>query len=145
MAASPGGRNAIRAGLRARPVSSSPMGGTVHETPEERQMAIETETGAIDQRSPLSLGTSAARNLATTTKTEPQMQGITSRWLLRMLPWVQVHSGTYRVNQRRSYQVGDGRISVSRADGQARVVAGDLRELACLREFANDAALSAMA
>ena len=35
-----------------------------------------------------SLGTAAARNLATTTKSAPQMQGITSRWLLRVLPWV---------------------------------------------------------
>ena len=35
-----------------------------------------------------SLGTAAARNLATTTKSAPQMQEITSRWLLRMLPWV---------------------------------------------------------
>ncbi|MFE6184207.1 Crp/Fnr family transcriptional regulator, partial [Streptomyces sp. NPDC056465] len=41
-------------------------------------------------RHPQSLGTAAARNLATTTKTPPQMQEITSRWLLRMLPWVQV-------------------------------------------------------
>jgi hypothetical protein len=34
----------------------------------------------------MSLGTAAARNLATTTKSVPQMQGITSRWLLRILP-----------------------------------------------------------
>ncbi len=34
-----------------------------------------------------SLGTAAARNLATTTKSAPQMQEITSRWLLKMLPW----------------------------------------------------------
>ena len=44
----------------------------------------------------LSLGTAAARNLATTTKTQPQMQGISSRWLLRILPWVQV-DGTAEV------------------------------------------------
>lgn len=36
-----------------------------------------------------SLSTAAARNLATTTKSAPQMQEITSRWLLRMLPWVE--------------------------------------------------------
>ena len=53
----------------------------------------------------LSLGTAAARNLATTTKTVPQMQGITSRWLLKMLPWVQVSGGPYRVNRRLSYSV----------------------------------------
>jgi len=35
----------------------------------------------------------------------PQMQGITSRWLLRQLPWVQASGGTYRVNRRLSYVV----------------------------------------
>ncbi|MFC5288101.1 family 2B encapsulin nanocompartment shell protein [Actinokineospora guangxiensis] len=88
-----------------------------------------------------SLSTQAARNLATTTKSVPQMQEISSRWLLRALPWVQVRGGAYRVNQRRTYTVGDGRIAV---DG-ARVVSGDLRELACLREFADDDTLAELA
>ena len=35
----------------------------------------------------------AARNLATTTKSAPQMQGISPRWLLRMLPWVEATGG----------------------------------------------------
>jgi hypothetical protein len=35
---------------------------------------------------PSSLTTAAARNLATTTKTVPQAQAISPRWLLRMLP-----------------------------------------------------------
>jgi hypothetical protein len=48
------------------------------------------------EQSQQSLSTAAARNLATTTKTVPQMQGITSRWLLRTLPWVEVSGGTYR-------------------------------------------------
>jgi hypothetical protein len=39
----------------------------------------------------MSLGTAAARQLATTTKSAPQMQGISSRWLLKLLPWVQVN------------------------------------------------------
>ncbi|WP_231910568.1 hypothetical protein [Candidatus Nitrosoglobus terrae] len=43
---------------------------------------------AQNSQVPQSLGTKAAQNLATTTKTVPQMQGITSRWLLRVLPWV---------------------------------------------------------
>jgi hypothetical protein len=58
-----------------------------------------------------SLDTTAARNLATTTKTEPQMQGISSRWLIRLLPWVQVSGGTYRVNRRLTYAVGGGQVS----------------------------------
>ncbi|OLT22093.1 Crp/Fnr family transcriptional regulator [Actinomadura sp. CNU-125] len=50
---------------------------------------------------PLSLSTDTARLLATTTKTRPQMQAVSSRWLLRKLPWVEVSGGTYRVNRRR--------------------------------------------
>src|SRR6266478_6215214 len=69
-----------------------------------------------------SLSTAAARNLATTTKTTPQMEGITSRWLLRMLPWVQVGGGTYRVNRRLSYAVGRGQVSFVQTGSDVRVV-----------------------
>lgn len=47
-----------------------------------------------------SLSTAAARNLAHTTKSAPQMEEISSRWLLRMLPWVEAQGGAYRVNRR---------------------------------------------
>ncbi len=40
-----------------------------------------------------------AQNLATTAKTVPQWEGITPRWLLKLLPWVQVKSGIYRINR----------------------------------------------
>jgi hypothetical protein len=46
-----------------------------------------------------SVTTSVARNLANTTKTSPKMMSITPRWLLSVLPWVQVNGGTYRVNR----------------------------------------------
>jgi hypothetical protein len=46
-----------------------------------------------------SISTQSARNLSTTTKTIPQMTAITPRWLHKILPWVQVESGTYRVNR----------------------------------------------
>ncbi len=46
-----------------------------------------------------SVTTSVARNLANTTKTRPKMMSITPRWLLSLLPWVQVNGGTYRVNR----------------------------------------------
>jgi CRP-like cAMP-binding protein len=52
-----------------------------------------------DTRLQRSVTTSVAKNLATTTKTSPKMQSITPRWLLSMLPWVDVHGGTYRVNR----------------------------------------------
>ena len=66
----------------------------------ETGAAVGSPPGQSDGQSQLSLSTAAARNLATTTKTVPQMQGISSRWLLRKLPWVQVSGGTYRVNRR---------------------------------------------
>ncbi len=47
----------------------------------------------------LSLSASAARNLATATLTVPQMQAITPRWLHKLLPWVDVDGGVYRVNR----------------------------------------------
>lgn len=46
----------------------------------------------------LSLSASAARNLATATLTVSQMQAITPRWLHKLLPWVDVDGGVYRVN-----------------------------------------------
>ena len=45
------------------------------------------------------LGDAAARQLANTTKTAPQLSSITPRWLVQLLSWVPVESGTYRVKQ----------------------------------------------
>ena len=70
----------------------------------------------------LSLGTAAARNLATTTKSAPQMQGISSRWLLRVLPWVETRGGVYRVNRRLSYAVGDGRVTFTNVGADIQVI-----------------------
>ncbi|MEU1115509.1 MULTISPECIES: family 2B encapsulin nanocompartment shell protein [unclassified Streptomyces] len=92
----------------------------------------------------LSLGPDAARQLATATKTAPQMRGITPRYLLRALPWVDIEAGVYRVNRRRSFVLGDDRVSTYDDNGTARVVPGDLREVPYLRE-ADDAALAALA
>lgn len=92
-----------------------------------------------------SLDTRAARNLATTTKTVPQMQEITSRWLLKMLPWVQVSGGTYRVNRRLVYAVGDGRVTFTTCGAEVRVIPQELRELALLRGFDDDKVLQALA
>ncbi|MEV0113655.1 family 2B encapsulin nanocompartment shell protein [Streptomyces sp. NPDC050844] len=92
----------------------------------------------------LTLGPDAARQLATTTKTTPQMRGITPRYLLRALPWVDVESGTYRVNRRRTFVLGDDRITTYEEGDSHRVVAGDLREVPYLRE-ADDALLAELA
>src|ERR1041384_6477348 len=98
-----------------------------------------------NSRSPMSLNTRAARNLATTTKSVPQMQEISSRWLLRILPWVQVSGGTYRVNRRLSYAVGDGRITFSTTGATVRVIPQELRELPLLHEVDDVEVLRAVA
>ncbi|GAA1970587.1 family 2B encapsulin nanocompartment shell protein [Kitasatospora viridis] len=92
-----------------------------------------------------SLATAAARNLATTTKSEPQMQGISSRWLLRMLPWVQVSGGTYRVNRRLSYAVGRGRVSFVKTGAQVKVWAPSLTEVPVLRGLEDEGLLTELA
>ncbi|MFE6775831.1 family 2B encapsulin nanocompartment shell protein [Streptomyces sp. NPDC057702] len=107
--------------------------------------SVESSSAGAGQQSQLSLSTDAARNLATTTKTVPQMQGITSRWLLRVLPWIPVSSGAYRVNRRLSYTVGDGRVTFSSTGSEVRVIPPELRELPLLRDLSADAALTALA
>ncbi|WP_412544448.1 family 2B encapsulin nanocompartment shell protein [Longispora sp. K20-0274] len=92
-----------------------------------------------------SLATAAARNLATTTKSVPQMQEITSRWLLRVLPWVQAGGGAYRVNRRLTYAVGDGRVTFVSTGATVSVVPQELGELALLRGFDDEDVLSALA
>jgi len=97
------------------------------------------------QQSQLSLGTAAARNLATTTKSAPQMQEITSRWLLKLLPWVQTKGGVYRVNRRLSYTVGDGRVTFTNTGATVRVIPHELTELPLLQGFDNVDVLTALA
>lgn len=92
-----------------------------------------------------SLSTAAARNLATTTKSAPQMQEITSRWLLRMLPWVEAKGGAYRVNRRLRHTVGDGHIEFVQEGATVRVIPRELGELALLRGFEDPDVLTALA
>ncbi|ATB28528.1 family 2B encapsulin nanocompartment shell protein [Melittangium boletus] len=98
-----------------------------------------------DEKSQLSLGTAAARQLTTTTKSQPQMQGISSRWLLKLLPWVQVSGGTFRLNRRLSYTLGDGRVSFVNTGAKVQVIPQELTELPLLRGFDDVEALTALA
>ncbi|MGW4892430.1 family 2B encapsulin nanocompartment shell protein [Kitasatospora sp. NPDC004240] len=112
-------------------------------------MSTETNVGIPvpggPQPAQQSLGTAGARNLATTTKSAPQMQEISPRWLLRMLPWVQVSGGTYRVNRRLRHAVGRGRVSLVREGSGIRIVPPTLREVPVLRGFGDDAVLEELA
>ncbi|MFI9390640.1 family 2B encapsulin nanocompartment shell protein [Streptomyces bauhiniae] len=102
---------------------------------------VRTEQGKPQQ----SLGTAAARNLATTTKSAPQMQEISSRWLLRNLPWVDVQGGAYRVNRRLTYAVGDGRITFVKTGDQVEVIPAELGELPALRSYDDEEVLAELA
>ena len=105
-----------------------------------------TVTDPVDsEQAPLSLGRAAARTLATTTKSIPQMQGISSRWLLKLLPWVEVSGGTYRVNRRLSYAVGDGRVTFTTTGAEVRVIPPELGELAPLRGYDDEDVLTELA
>ncbi len=93
----------------------------------------------------MSLSTEGARNLAMTTKTKPQMQGISSRWLLKLLPWVETVGGSFRVNRRLTYTVGDGRVSFTNTGSQIQVIPQELTELPLLRGFEDVEVLNALA
>ncbi|WKX71381.1 family 2B encapsulin nanocompartment shell protein [Streptomyces sp. XD-27] len=115
-------------------------------------MAVETRPAPAgkaqtqdQEQARLSLSTEAARNLATTTKSEPQMQAKSSRWLLRKLPWVHVPGGAYRVNRRLSYTVGDGRVTFDKNGSKVRVIPAELAELPLLQGFDDATALGALA
>ncbi|MEV4992131.1 family 2B encapsulin nanocompartment shell protein [Streptomyces niveus] len=108
-------------------------------------MSVGDEVRTVEPPAQQSLGTAAARNLATTTKTPPQMQEITSRWLLRMLPWVQVQGGTYQVNRRLSYAVGDGRVTFVQTGDRVAVIPAELGELPALRGFDDEQVLTELA
>ncbi|MEU8714600.1 family 2B encapsulin nanocompartment shell protein [Streptomyces sp. NPDC093272] len=102
---------------------------------------VRTDQGKPQQ----SLDTAAARNLATTTKSAPQMQEISSRWLLRTLPWVDVQGGTYRVNRRLTYTVGDGRITFLKTGDRVEVIPAELGELPVLRSYEDQEVLGELA
>jgi CRP-like cAMP-binding protein len=106
---------------------------------------IESDFSANGEQPRLSLSTAAARNLATTTKSVPQMQGISTRWLLKVLPWVQAAGGTYRVNRRLTYALGDGLVTFTNTGSAVRVVPQELCELPLLRGFDDVATLAVLA
>ena len=100
-----------------------------------------------DTKRPLAnqtLSVRAARTLSDPTRTAPQMLAVTPRWLLHLLPWVNVEGGTYQVNRRRLI-IKQGNRIVSGIDGDhAQLDPQSLRELPFLRD-ADDALLAAIA
>lgn len=76
-----------------------------------------------------SVTTAVARNLANTTKTSPKMMSITPRWLLSLLPWVQVDGGIYRVNRTKVELAKAKRIEVDATGGAISFTPESLRSV----------------
>ncbi|MFC2130478.1 family 2B encapsulin nanocompartment shell protein [Bacteroidota bacterium] len=64
-----------------------------------------------------SLKIKVARNLSNATITVPQMVSITPRWLLKILPWVNLDAGIYRVNRTKIVLRENLKVNVSEKDG----------------------------
>ncbi len=77
----------------------------------------------------LSLGAAAARNLATATVTVPQNAARTPRWLHKLLPWVDIDGGVYRVNRRKRLVHPAGSVLVDLDGDRAHVVPKSLRNV----------------
>ncbi len=85
-----------------------------------------------------SVTTATARKLATTTKTAPQMGSITPRLLLKLLPWVQVSGGTFRVNRTKVELRKSERLPIQYINGIPSFTAQSLKTIPLFSEFADD-------
>ena len=81
-----------------------------------------------------SISTENARNLATTTKSAPQMVSMTPKWLMKLLPWVKIGAGVYRVNRTKLVLKQEGRVQVDVEDGHAHVHAEALKGIPMFSE-----------
>jgi CRP-like cAMP-binding protein len=91
------------------------------------------------------LSTQTARNLATTTKSAPQVQATSPRWLLRMLPWVEARGGAYRVNRRLSYEGGGGKVMFAGTEADIVLVPPSLTEIGLFTGLSDPQLLAALA
>ncbi|TLU85761.1 MAG: cyclic nucleotide-binding domain-containing protein [Chlorobium sp.] len=99
------------------------------------------EPNSLLQRS---VTTKVARNLANTTKTPPQMMSITPRWLLKLLPWVHVSSGTYRVNRTKIELQKPDRIGIDFHEGTPAFKPDALKSIPLFSSF-NDEIITGLA
>src|SRR5271166_37335 len=82
------------------------------------------------QHGQLSLGAEAARQLATAHVTPVQNLANTPRWLHKLLPWVDVRGGVYRVNRRKIIGRPYAHVDIQHGAEGSHVVAKSLRHLA---------------
>ena len=85
-----------------------------------------------------SVTTATARRLATTTKTAPQMGSITPRLLLKLLPWVQVSGGTFRVNRTKVELRKSERLPIQYLNGVPSFSAKSLKAIPLFSDFEDE-------
>jgi hypothetical protein len=82
---------------------------------------------------PHTLRVPAARTLSNPTLTVPQMLAESPRWLLHLLPWLNIQGGVYQVNLRRIVLRQSDRIAAHLVDDKATIDVKALRGLSLLR------------
>lgn len=93
-----------------------------------------------------SLSKQQARPLITTTKTRPQTEAISSRSLLKVLPWVNVPGGFYRVNRRQVLEIRPGLVTVdNNEDGTLFVYGPTLNQMPSFKDIHNEDILNRIA
>src|ERR1700689_5710300 len=92
---------------------------------------------------PHTLSVPAARTLSNPTLTVPQMLAESPRWLLHLLPWLNIQGGVYQVNRRRIVLRQSDRIATTLVHDKATLDANALRALSLLRT-ANEPLLTAI-
>jgi len=96
-----------------------------------------------EQNSQQAIGMDSAKSLSVTTNTPPQMVGLSLRWLIKLLPWVQVQSGTYRVTRRKVVLPDVQRVMINLEEVKKQIEPHHLREIPFFNYF-NDNDLSSI-
>lgn len=90
----------------------------------------------------ISLPKEQARQLTTTQKTRPMMESISSRSLLKVLPWVNVVGGFYRVNRRRILEIRPGLVTFRSENGNPKIHSPSLNQIPVLRDITDETLLN---
>ncbi len=99
----------------------------------------------MSDQSRFSLPKQQARVITTTHKTRPQMEAISSRNLLKVLPWVNLQGANYRVNRRRVVEIRPGRISFIDNGGTPEAFGPSISQMPIFREIQNQTVLDQIA
>jgi CRP-like cAMP-binding protein len=90
-----------------------------------------------------SLSKEQARVLATTHKTRPMMEAISSRNLIKVLPWINVQGGFYRVNRRLVIEIRGRKVSFIK--DPLAIFPESLRQMPSFKHIKEDAILDQIA